>query len=645
MMVCSTKVLAVDIETYSDVDLKEVGVYRYVDTPSFEVLLFAYAYGNEPVQVVDLTKEQLPEQLAADLTNESVIKTAFNAAFERVCLDKFLGVKTGPWDCTMIRAWELGLSGGLAAIGRQLNITTENSKYDGKRLIKLFSVPRRPTKSNPSTRVLPRDKPEEWQDFIEYCGQDVVAERAIRSKLLAYEIHPKESLIYHLDQKINDRGIRVDYDYINKALSIKDELESRALDRYQEITGLPSPKSLIDIKKWIYKQTGMLVSSINKSNAEELMKKFEDYPKVQEVLSIRYASSKSSIAKYQKMLDTACSDGRSRGNTQFFGAHTGRWAGRLIQLQNLPKNHLADIDTARDMVNKADLDLLAMVYDDPSDVLRQCIRTAIIPDKGHKFVVADFSAIEARVIAWLAREQWRLDVFNTHGKIYEASASQMFGVPIEQITKGSSLRQKGKVAELALGYAGSTGALINMGALSMGLSEDELPEIVQAWRAANPAIKQLWYAIENNCVKALKTFRSHRINEYLSVERDGSTMFITLPSGRRIAYPKARLQPHSKFEGKEQIVFNDDTETYYGKLTENIVQAVARDCLAEAMLKLDAKGYDIVFHVHDEVIIEVPENDNKALDVVCEIMGEPIDWAPGLPLSADGYECNFYKKD
>ncbi|MDU7505332.1 MAG: DNA polymerase [Clostridia bacterium] len=648
------KKLHIDIETFSDADIK-AGVYKYVDAPLFRILLFAYAYDDGPVQVIDLAQgEDLPQQLVNDLTDPSVLKTAFNAQFERVALDKSIGAKTGPWECTMIHAWELGISGNLDTVGKRLGLEDDKQKLDvGKGLIQLFCKPRKPTKSDSRTQVAPADEPDKWQTFKDYCARDVEAERAIGDKLAAFPLPEAEKRLWALDQQINDRGVRIDTDLAQAAISINAAMEDRAKARFTELTGLPNPKSLVAIKGWIKDRTGETVEALTKGAMPELRDRFTDYPDVLEVFDIREATGKTSVSKYTKMLETMCADGRSRGNIQFFGARTGRWAGRGIQLHNLPQNHLRDLETAHDVVKTGDADFLALLYDDPGDILRQCIRTAIIPADGKRFVVADFSAIEARVISWLAGEDWRLGVFRTHGKIYEASASQMFGVPVDQIHKGNPLRQKGKVAELALGYQGGTGALRQMGALKMGLEEAELPGLVRQWREANPKIAAFWRSAEDACLEALRTGSRVAITDRLTVYRDRGILFITLPSGRQIAYAKPRIAPHKSFMGAEQIVFEDlvggkpaTVETYGGKLVENIVQATARDCLAHAMLALDAKGYDIIFHVHDEVIIEVDaDKADQALADVCATMGADLDWAPGLPLRADGYTCGFYQKD
>jgi DNA polymerase len=653
--------LAVDIETYSDISLTENGVYKYVDSDNFMILLFAYAFDDEDVAIVDLANgEKLPERVTSALLNKDIVKTAFNAQFERVCINKFFNINTENWDCTMVKALSLGLPGSLESVGKVIGIEPDQQKLmTGKNLIRIFSVPHKIKKDKQMSfledraRVLPEERPAEWEQFKEYCMRDVETERAIRNKLSRFKQIPEEQKLYELDQTINDRGVMIDLEMAANAIKIDTEQTKRLTYTYREATGLENPNSLTELKKYIRTRTGKIVRSITKGNLKELQEKLKDYPDVVTALGVRQRLSKTSIAKYQKMLDITCKDGRARGLLQFYGAATGRWAGRLIQVHNLPQNHIKDLDTAREIVKSGDLDLLEMLYDNPSDILSQCIRPAIIPAPGYKFVVSDFSAIEARIIAWLAGEQWRLDVFKTHGKIYEASASQMFKIPIEQITKGSSLRQKGKVAELALGYQGSAGALIQMGALRMGLSEEELPDLVKQWRTANPKIVQFWYETEAAVMKAISNKSTVKIKDNLKAIYKSGFLFIELPSGRRLAYVKPKIMDHDKFPGKQKIVYQqlnpttyqwEDTDTYGGKLVENIVQATARDCLAHSMLKLDQAGYKIVMHVHDEVVVEIPENTNE-LEKVCSLMGETIPWAKGLPLRADGYECRYYMKD
>ena len=654
--------LAIDIETYSDENLLEVGVYKYVDSPDFKILLFAYAFDDDAVEVIDLASgDEIPSRVITAMISTNYIKTAFNAQFERVCLNKYLGVKTRNWECSMIKAWSLGFPGNLAKVGEIIGLPQDEKKlWTGKNLIRIFCVPRKTTSKEqvslmPHTyRILPEDRPAEWQQFKEYCGQDVVTERAIRKKLEMFPDIPAEHILYQLDQAINDRGVMIDLQMAQAAIDIDTEHTNRLTAEFQEVTGLSNPNSLTDLKKFIKDKTGKYIASIRKENMAELQEKAKDYPDVLRALEIRQLLGKTSISKYKKMLEVVNQDERARGLLQFYGAgHTGRWAGRLIQVQNLPQNHIPDLDNARQIVKMGDLDFLEMMYDNPSDILSQCIRPAIIPAPGYKFAVADFSAIEARVIAWFAGETWRLDVFKSHGKIYEASAAQMFRVPIESIKKGDPLRQKGKIAELALGYQGAAGALEQMGALKMGLDKNELPGLVKQWRAANPKIVRFWYDTEAAVIEAIENRSTVKITNNLKAIYKSGMLFLELPSGRRLAFVKPAVVDHDKWPGKKKIIFQDvdpktyqwkETDTYGGKLVENIVQATARDCLAHSMLQLDAAGYKIVMHVHDEVIIEI-EKDRNELEKITDIMGQEIPWAKGLPLRADGYECSFYMKD
>lgn len=657
--------LNVDIETYSDISLTDCGVYKYVDSPEFKILLFAYAFNQDPVEVVDLANgEQLPEKVAAALTDHRIIKTAFNAQFERVCIDRHFGFKSVNWDCTQVLAARLGFTGNLASVGIAVGLEQDQQKlFTGKNLIRLFCLPRKTTggeqgglfKPAKKKKVYTREeRPAEWEQFKKYCAQDVEAERSIRNKLEKFISIPDEEIkLYQLDQKINDIGILIDIDMVQGAVKIDQEQTLKLTEEFQAKTGLSNPNSLVDMKALIKSRTGQTVPSITKKNQNELIRFFKDYPDIVFALEVRQRLSKTSIAKYQKMLDVACSDGRARGILQFYGAaRTGRWAGRSIQPQNLPQNHISDLGTAREIIKTGDLELLEMMYEDPSDILSQCIRTAIIPSPGNKFVVADFSAIEARVIAWLSGEQWRIDVFNSHGKIYEASAAAMFKVPIESIHKGDPLRQKGKVAELACGYGGGVGALIRMGAGD--LSEDELKTIITQWRLANPKITQFWRDTEAAVIEAITDRSTVQINKYLRAIYQSGILFIELPGGRRLAYVKPKVVEDERYPGKEKITFQAvdkktwqwvEEDTYGGKLVENIVQAVARDCLAHSMLKLDYHWFDIVMHVHDECVIEVSKEDHDSLENICSLMGEPIPWAPGLSLKADGYECFYYQKD
>lgn len=645
------RALHIDIETYSETNLSDYGVYRYCEDPSFEILLFAYAWDNVPVQIVDLTQEALPTEILDALDNEDVEKVAFNAAFERVCIDRHFGLKTKNWTCSKVRAAMMGLSGSLEAVGRALALSEDQAKMkEGKALIRLFSLPQRPTKANGmKTRIHPADAPEKWQTYKDYCVRDVEAEREIERKLSFLPMPESERELYWLDQEINDRGVRVDIDLAESAKVIDEQQEALLVSRYEELTGIESPKKLQAMKDWILEVTGQEVTAITKGNMDALIASFQDYPAVAEAISIRKAISKSSVAKYKKMLALACRDERAKGLFQFFGASTGRWAGRGIQPQNLPRNYIDDLADAREIIRQRDYEWMAMVYDEPEDILSQCIRSALIPSKGKRFAVADFSAIEARVIAWLTGESWRMEVFRSHGKIYEASASQMFGVPIEEIGKGSPLRQRGKVAELALGYQGSVGAMKTMGALEMGIPESELQGIVDKWRGYNPHIVAFWSWIENACKGLPNNDFSPHVP--LQIIREKGFMFIVLPSGRRIAYARPSTRPHEKFEGMDELTYQEidhnkgwkTTGTYGGKLTENIVQAIARDCLAVSMQRVADAGYPIVMHIHDEIVVEVDHDDD--LEKITEIMGQPVPWAEDLPLRADGYLCDFYMKD
>lgn len=650
-------VLAIDIETYSDISIKDCGAYKYVDSDNFKILLLAYAFDDEDVEIIDLANgERLPERVTSALLDRNITKTAFNAQFERICLDKYLFDKTENWECTMVKALSLGFPGNLESVGTVIGVDPDKQKLmTGKNLIRLFCIDRKPSKANGFKTVFTKDdKPEEWEQFKGYCIRDVEVERDIRIKLNKFKQIPEEVELYKLDQKINDRGVLIDLDMAENAISIDLEQTNRLTETFTEVTGLENPNSLAALKKYIKTRTGQEIKSITKGNLEELKEEFKDYEDIVTALEIRQSLSKTSISKYKKMIEVACSDERARGLLHFYGANrTGRWAGRLIQVQNLPQNHISDLDTAREIIKYGDLDLLEMMYENPSDILSQCIRPAIVPAKGKKFIVSDFSAIEARVIAWLAGESWRLEVFKTHGKIYEASASQMFNVPIDEIIKGSPLRQKGKVAELALGYQGSVGALTQMGALDMGIEEDELQGLVNQWRSANPKIVKFWYDTEAKVMESIANRSTVKIKDNLKAIYKSGILFIELPSGRRLAYVKPNIVDHDKFPGRKKIVFQeinprtyqwDEVDTYGGKLVENIVQATARDCLAYSMMTLDKKGYDIVMHVHDEVVIEIDLLKNELVEVT-ELMGKEIPWGKGLPLNADGYECNYYQKD
>lgn len=915
------KTLAIDIETFSDLSLPDVGVYKYVDSQNFEVLLFAYAFDDSPVEIVDIASgEKIPKHIQKAIYDKSVIKAAFNAQFERVCLSKHFGkpIEAESWHCTMVKAATLGIAGNLDSVSKSLGFPLDKQKlFTGKNLIRLFSIPRKSTKADPQqvsfldnkVRLLPSDKPEEWQQFKDYCIQDVVVEREIRKKLESFPITEDEMKMWYLDQKINDYGVRLDMDFVLQAIGIDQQYTQKLINRYKEVTGLDNPKSVTELKKWLSPKLGFEVKSITKESMPELLKASQGLPEVTEALEIRKEIAKTSVSKYTKMEEVICSDMRARGLLQYYGAsRTGRWTGRLIQVQNLPQNKIKDLGVARDVVKDGDLDLLEMCYPSVPVVLSQLIRTAFIPTEGHRFMVSDFSAIEARVIAWLSGEAWRIEVFKTHGKIYEASAAQMFRVPIESIDKGSPLRQKGKVAELACiaqgqlvltdkglvpieevtlshkvwdgeeftshdgvifkgvrevityegltatkdhlvwvegkswpirfgeasssgsrllqsgtgrkairiskdynqrekmekrlegslcvsrmyklwkstmgtllqsskrkikrlstllatkantkmvgskiygskakmhepqgwefrklwskryripfqissrsrtlddrelrasrsrngigqdrckwslrtrkfkmgnssgelsksakvydilncgknnrftvsnvlvhncGYGGSIGALKNMDRKwAESVSEEELHNLITSWRESNKKIVQFWWDVEAAAKKAVEERTIVELQHGLKFIYKPGILFIQLPSGRRLAYIRPKVEDHEQFSGKTKLTYEGmdqnynwtREDTYGGKLVENIVQATARDCLREAMLRLDEAGYKIAFHVHDEVILDVPIGEGS-LDEIAEIMGKTIPWAEGLPLTADGFECHYYQKD
>ncbi|MGQ4666821.1 DNA polymerase [Metabacillus halosaccharovorans] len=648
------KLLAVDIETYSSIDLIKSGVYAYCESADFEILLFAYAVDGEDVQIIDLASdEKIPNDIVKAMFDPTVIKTAYNANFERTCLAKYFHQPMPPeqWRCSSVHALMLGLPGYLDGVAKCLRLQEQKMK-EGKALIRYFSVPCKPTKVNGGrTRNLPEHDLDKWATFKDYCKQDVEVERQIRKKLDSFPIPKVEQKLWELDQKINDEGVPIDHILVTNAIQADKAFQDKLFEEAVRLTGLENPNSPAQLKGWLLKQ-GLKVNSLTKKDVEALMAEVEDL-EVRRLLEVRQAMSKTSVKKYEAMKRSICSDQRIRGLLQFYGANrTGRWAGRLVQIHNLPRNSLKDLQIARELLKSGSYEVLELLFESVSDVLSQLIRTAFIPSKGHCFVVADFSAIEARVIAWLAGERWRMDVFQSHGKIYEASAAQMFKVPIETIDKGSLLRQKGKIAELALGYGGSKGALMQMGALEMGLTEDELPELVSAWREANPNIVKLWWGIEAAAIKAVKEKAVVKMQYGLTFHYQKGILFITLPSGRSLAYVRPKIGIDERF-GKEQLTYEGTEQgskqwgripTYGGKLTENIIQAIARDCLAVAMLRLDEAGYRINFHVHDEVVLDVPI-DTGSMENVEELMGQSIEWAPGLPLGADSFETDYYKKD
>ena len=646
------RTLAIDIETYSSVSLQKSGVYAYAESPDFEILLLGYAWDDEPVEVIDLASGQsVPQELCDALYDPEILKTAFNASFERACLSAFLGSVTPPeqWSCTAVMARELGLPASLDAVGTVIGLAADKQKLKtGKALIRYFSIPCKPTKTNGQReRNLPHHDPERWALYVVYNRRDVEAERAIRKRLARFPIGALEQPLWVLDQKINDRGVGVDSAFAKKAIQIDGVIKDRLLEQARDITGLDNPKSTAQLKGWITETSGIEVESLRKDKIDEL-RESADNTEVDALLDIRLGLAKTSTEKYNAMLRTVCADGRIRGLTQFYGAsRTGRWSGRLVQMQNLPQNKMPDVDldTARQLVSAGDLETLELLYDDVPGTLSQLIRTAFVPQKGHRFIVADFSAIEARVIAWLSGEQWRLDVFNTHGKIYEASAEQMFHLPPGSVKKGDPMRQKGKIAELALGYGGSVGALKSMGALGMGLTEPELKPLVNSWRAANRAITKFWWDTDEAARTTISTGAPAKLPFGMQFRKQGPLLRLRLPNGRELSYVKPAIIDESiTYEGTLQVSGNwGRIEPYGPKLVENIVQATARDCLAEAIIRLEALGFPVVFHVHDEVICEVPNGVSSANEIG-ELMSEPIDWAPGLPLKADAYECDYYMK-
>lgn len=647
------KTLSIDIETFSSADLAKSGVYRYAESPDFEILLFGYSADGSPARVVDLCSgEKLPREIREALADENVTKWVHNAQFERICLSRYMNMTVGQyldpqsWRCTMIWAAYIGLP--LSLEGAALVTRAEKQKLtEGKELIRYFCMPCKPTKANGGrTRNMPADAPDKWDRYKAYNARDVEVEMAIKERLQRFPVPEGEWQNYILDQEINGRGILLDMELVRKAIRCDERSRAELTKATRELTDLENPNSVAQMKSWLG-ENGLDTDSLGKAAVKELLKTAPE--DLGHVLELRQGLAKSSVKKYTAMENAVCKDRRARGLIQFYGANrTGRFSGRLIQVQNLPQNHLADLAQVRQLVKAGDFDTLEMLYDSVPAVLSELIRTAFIPKPGFKFIVADFSAIEARVIAWLAGETWRNKVFATHGKIYEASASQMFRVPIVEVTKGSPLRQKGKVAELALGYGGSVGALKAMGALEMGLSEEELKPLVNAWRNANPNIVRLWWEVDKAAMTAVRertTERTHGIRfEYRS-----GMLFIWLPSGRRLSYVKPKIGLNHF--GSESVTYEgvgatkkwERIESYGPKLVENIVQAISRDILCHAMRKLDGVGLNIVMHVHDEVVIEA--SPGVSLETVCRLMSETPPWAKGLLLRADGFECGFYIKD
>lgn len=644
------KKLSIDIETFSDIDLIKCGVYKYADSPAFEILLFAYSVDDGEIHIVDLVSgEELPEEIAEAIKSDTVIKTAFNAQFERVCLSKHLGILLDPssWYCTAVQAAELSLPSSLADVGAALGLERQKMT-EGKELIKYFCVPCKPTKSNGSrTKNMPWDAPEKWTLFKEYCKRDVDVERQIAKKLDMYPISESEHRLYVLDQNINDRGVLVDLELARQAVKLNSIQTAVATEQAYTLTGLENPNSVAQLKAW-FTENGVEIESLSKKAVAALADETDG--DIQEMLHLRLLMSKTSVKKYEAVMRSVCKDNRVRGMMRFCGAsRTGRWSGQILQVQNLPQNHSPDLTLARDIVKDGDFELLDMTFGNVPNVLSELIRTVLIPKSYHRFIVADFSAIEARVLSWLAGEQWRLDTFRNGGDIYCASASQMFRVPVEKHGVNGHLRQKGKISELACGYGGSVGALKNMGAVDMGVPEDELQGLINDWRNANPHIVKLWTEVGNTAMKAIKEKTIVSLGKLVFMYERG-ILFIRLPSGRRLSYIKPRIGTN-RFGGDSITYMGvsaskkwERLETFGGKLVENIVQAIARDLLASAMMNVANAGYDIVFHVHDEIIAEVPDGQGS-VDEMCMLMSINPDWADGIPLSADGYECEYYRKD
>ena len=655
--------LSIDIETKSSVDIGKAGAYKYAQSPDFGILLFAYSLDDSPVRVIDLAcGEKIPETIRLALMDPAVTKHAYNAAFEWYCLNR-AGYQTPleQWKCTMAHGLYCGYTAGLDATGKAIGLPQEKQKLaTGKALIKYFCTPCKPTKAN-GGRIwnLPEHAPEKWELFKEYCGQDVVTEKAILRRLEAFPMPEEEEKLWQMDVRMNAYGVRVDTGLIGGALSIHERSTEELGRKAAAITGLSNPNSTAQLLGWLRGQ-GTELPDLRKETVAETLDNPENLPgEVKTVLEIRQQLGKTSIKKYEAMKTACCTDERVRGLTQYYGANrTGRWAGRMVQMQNLPRNYLKTLDYARKLVKAGNYEGVKALYGNVPDTLSQLIRTAFIPSEGHKFVVADFSAIEARVIAWLAGEQWVNEVFATHGKIYEATASQMFGVPVEKIVKGNpeySLRQKGKVATLALGYQGGVNSLVSMGALGMGLTEEELPEIVDRWRQANPRIVDLWYQVGNAALAVMESAQPQAVHGLVfALEGDllygQSFLTVRLPSGRKLFYPKPFLKENQfgrpavhYYTVGQQTRKWEVASTYGGKMVENIVQAIARDCLAETLKRIDARGLQVVFHVHDEVIIDAPME--TTVEEICGLMAEPIPWAPGLILRGAGFESSYYMKD
>ena len=646
------KTLGIDIETYSSYDLKTCGVYRYVEAPDWAILLFAYAVDGGPVQCVDLASgESLPDDVRAALTDPAVVKTAYNATFERVNLGKYLGQQLDPaqWRCTMVRAARLGLPLPLGQCGEVLHLEAGKMK-EGAALIRYFSVPGK------NGRHYPADAPERWATFKAYNIRDVEVEQAILAKVRRLEVPAFDDLLYVADQEINDRGVLIDHQLVANAERFDTEYKALLARQAKTLTGLDNPNSPAQLKRYLLETTGSEVETLNKKTLADLKDQLAEYPDAQELIELRQDMAKTSSKKYTAMLKCVCNDGRIHGLLQFYGAaRTGRWAGRLVQVQNLPQNHLASLDYARSLVKRGDLEEFTDNYSNPTHVLSELIRTAFVAAPGHVFHVCDFSAIEARVIAWLAGENWVLDVFKEGGDIYCQTASRMFGVPVEKHGQNSELRQKGKIAVLALGYGGGVSALEAMGGARLGLTEDEEKEIVQLWRKSNQNITQLWQTLEAAAVKAIQTGESVRVNRGIVVGRQWGMLTITLPSGRTLCYPRVSIgiERNDSWRGDHEIIEYEGTNqttkkwgkirTYGGKLTENVVQAIARDILGVVILRAREAGLPVVFHIHDEIVVEAAPG--QTLEQVEALFSKPIEWCRDLPLKGAGYTTPYYLKD
>lgn len=645
------KYLGIDLETYSGIDLAKCGVYAYASSVDFEILLFGYAFDDEEVRVIDLcSKEKLPKEVVYAILDDDVIKTSFNANFERVCLSSYLKKQLSPhsWRCSQVQCAMLGLPSDLEGAAKVLKLDVQKMK-EGRELVRYFSKPCKLDTYGNLGRNTPHTSLDKWKLFKDYCKNDVEVERSIRKKLEKYSIPHREQELWALDQRINDEGIRVDMELVLKAIKCDRDYKACIMDEARKITGLANPGSVMQLKKWL-EDKGIHTDCLSKKNVSAIAGSTEG--DIERLLRLRLDMAKTSIKKYEAAARSVSRDGRVRGLFKFYGANrTGRWAGKLVQVQNLPQNKLKNMELARDILRMGNIDEIQLLFGSIPEVLSYLIRTIFIPSPGHRFLIADFSAIEARVIAYLAGEKWRQDVFSSGGRIYEASASKMFKVPIEEITKSSPLRQKGKIAELALGYQGGVNALITMGALDMGLNIEELSGLVKAWRTSNSSIVKYWHHIEKAATDAVLKKMPTQVGGVKFYFEKG-ILFIVLPSGRRLSYIKPRVEKDTSFN-RDCLTYEGldrgskhwcRINTYGGKLTENIVQAAARDCLGEAMLRLHKAGYKIVMHVHDEIVIEAPEGFGSIEDVL-NIMGQPIPWAKGLELKAEGFEAQFYRKD